>query len=141
MATVKQILDRKGRQVSTITADKSVFEALRLMGEKEIGALAVVEGEALVGILSERDYPRKVVLKGKTTRDARRCDHEFAGDLRHARAERRRMHDDHDGAAHPPSARAGAWEIGRHDFTGRSRQIHHRGTAVYHRPVENYIAR
>ena len=69
MATVKQILDRKGRQVSTITADKSVFEALRLMGEKEIGALAVVEGEALVGILSERDYARKVVLKGKTSRE------------------------------------------------------------------------
>ncbi len=69
MATVKQILDRKGYQVWTITADKTVFEALRLMGEKEIGALAVMQGDELIGMLSERDYARKVVLKGKTSRE------------------------------------------------------------------------
>jgi CBS domain-containing protein len=69
MASVKQILDRKGYQVWTITPDKTVFEALRLMGEKEIGALAVLDGEQLVGMLSERDYARKVVLKGKTSRE------------------------------------------------------------------------
>lgn len=69
MTTVKQILDKKGYQVWTITADRSVYDALRLMGEKEIGALAVVEGDAVVGILSERDYARKVVLKGKTSRE------------------------------------------------------------------------
>lgn len=69
MAIAKQILDRKGYQVWTITADKSVFEALRLMGEKEIGALAVVDGDEVTGMLSERDYARKVVLKGKTSRD------------------------------------------------------------------------
>ncbi|HQY93651.1 MAG: CBS domain-containing protein [Caldilinea sp.] len=69
MATVKQILDGKGYQVWTITADKMVYDALRLMGEKEIGALAVVEGGMLVGILSERDYARKVVLRGKTSRE------------------------------------------------------------------------
>ncbi|HHY57044.1 MAG TPA: CBS domain-containing protein [Chloroflexi bacterium] len=69
MATVKQILDRKGYTVWTITPDKTVFEALRLMGEKEIGALAVVDDGQLVGMLSERDYARKVVLKGKTSRE------------------------------------------------------------------------
>ena len=69
MATVRQILEGKGNQVWTVTADISVYEALRLMGEKEIGALAVTEGDALVGMLSERDYARKVVLKGKTSRE------------------------------------------------------------------------
>lgn len=69
MATVKQVLDRKGYVVWTITPDKTVFEALRLMGEKEIGALAVVEDGQVVGMLSERDYARKVVLKGKTSRE------------------------------------------------------------------------
>jgi len=69
MATVKQILEGKGYQVWTITADQTVYNALRLMGEKEIGALAVVEGGTLVGILSERDYARKVVLQGKTSRE------------------------------------------------------------------------
>ena len=69
MATVRQILEGKGNQVWTISADKSVYDALRLMGEKEIGALVVVEGDKLTGILSERDYARKVVLQGKTSRE------------------------------------------------------------------------
>ena len=69
MATVRQLLDRKGYQVWTITPDKTVFDALRLMGEKEIGALAVMEGDKVTGMLSERDYARKVVLKGKTSRE------------------------------------------------------------------------
>ena len=69
MATVRQILDGKGHQVWTISADKSVYDALRLMGEKEIGELAVVEGDQLIGMLSERDDARKVVLKGKTSRE------------------------------------------------------------------------
>lgn len=69
MATVRQILEKKGSQVWTITPERTVYDALRLMGEKEIGALAVVEGERLVGVISERDYARKVVLKGKTSRE------------------------------------------------------------------------
>ena len=69
MATVKQILEGKGYQVWTVTAELSVYEALRLMGEKEVGALAVLEGDELIGLLSERDYARKVVLKGKTSRE------------------------------------------------------------------------
>jgi CBS domain-containing protein len=69
MKTVKQILDTKGTQVWSITPEKTVFDALKLMGEKEVGALTVVENERLVGIISERDYARKVILKGRTSRD------------------------------------------------------------------------
>lgn len=69
MATVRQILEKKGHHVWTITPDRSVYDALRLMGEKEIGALVVVEEERVVGVISERDYARKVVLKGKTSRE------------------------------------------------------------------------
>ena len=69
MKTVKQILATKGEQLWSITPDKSVYEALRVMGEKEIGALTVVEAGKLVGIISERDYARKVILKGRTSRD------------------------------------------------------------------------
>ena len=71
MKTVKQILDAKGYQVWSITPDKFVFDALKLMGEENIGALAVVEAEQLVGIISERDYARKVILQGRTSRDTR----------------------------------------------------------------------
>ncbi|HAJ37133.1 MAG TPA: histidine kinase [Chloroflexi bacterium] len=69
MATVRQILEKKGTQVWTITAEHTVYDALRLMGEKEIGALAVVAEGQVVGMISERDYARKVVLKGKTSRE------------------------------------------------------------------------
>lgn len=71
MKTVKQILDAKGYQVWSITPDKFVFDALKLMGEENIGALAVVEAGRLVGIISERDYARKVILQGRTSRDTR----------------------------------------------------------------------
>ena len=69
MGTVRQILETKGSQVWTITPDKTVFEALRIMGEKEVGALAVVKDGRVTGIISERDYARKVILKGKTSRE------------------------------------------------------------------------
>ncbi|MBK8050198.1 MAG: CBS domain-containing protein [Anaerolineales bacterium] len=69
MGTVRQILETKGSQVWTITPDKTVFEALRIMGEKEVGALVVVNGGRVTGIISERDYARKVILQGKTSRD------------------------------------------------------------------------
>jgi CBS domain-containing protein len=69
MKTVKQILDSKGYQVWSIHPDATVFEALKLMGEREVGALAVVQNGQLAGILSERDYARKVILRGRTSRD------------------------------------------------------------------------
>lgn len=67
MITVKQMLEEKGHQVWTISPDSTVYEALKIMAEKEIGALIVVEKDQVVGVISERDYARKVVLKGKSS--------------------------------------------------------------------------
>ena len=69
MITVKQILDGKGRQAWTIGPDAKVFDALKLMAEKEIGALVAVENDRVVGILSERDYARKIALMGRLSQD------------------------------------------------------------------------
>lgn len=66
MTTVQQLLQNKGSQVWTIGPEASMYEALELMAEKNIGALVVVDGDNLVGIMSERDYARKVALVGKT---------------------------------------------------------------------------
>lgn len=70
MKIVQHILDRKGNEIWTIPPHSTVFEALKLMAEKEIGALLVQDKEKVVGIISERDYARKVVLKGKSSKDA-----------------------------------------------------------------------
>jgi CBS domain-containing protein len=67
--TVKQLLQVKGRDVWSVTPDASVYEALVYMAEKNVGALLVLDGEQLAGIFSERDYARKVVLRGKTSKD------------------------------------------------------------------------
>jgi len=69
MATVKNILDSKGNAIFTITPDTTVYHALELMVEKNVSALLVMEGDRLAGIFTERDYARKVVLKGKSSRD------------------------------------------------------------------------
>jgi CBS domain-containing protein len=69
MKTVQQILDAKGSSVITITPDASVLEALELMARQGVGAVVVVEGETIRGLLSERDYARKVILKGKRSPD------------------------------------------------------------------------
>ncbi|MBT8385814.1 MAG: CBS domain-containing protein [Ignavibacteria bacterium] len=66
---VKDLLNSKGSDVYSITPDATVFDALKLMAEKEIGALVVLEGEKMVGILSERDYARKVILSGKSSEE------------------------------------------------------------------------
>jgi CBS domain-containing protein len=65
MTTVKQVLDAKGYEVWSIHPQESVFEAVKQMAEKEVGALVVLADNALVGIVSERDYARKVILKGR----------------------------------------------------------------------------
>ena len=69
MKFVSQLLEAKGHTVWTITPDTSVFEALKRMADRNVGALLVVEGEKLAGIFSERDYARKVILKGKASRE------------------------------------------------------------------------
>ena len=69
MKTVYEILQKKGDTIYSIPSVATVYEALQLMAEKEIGALLVMNEGALVGILSERDYARKVILHGKLSRD------------------------------------------------------------------------
>lgn len=69
MDSVRQLLRTKGNEVWTIAPDRSVYEALQLMADKDIGAVPVVEDGRLTGIFSERDYARKVVLHGKTSRE------------------------------------------------------------------------
>ena len=69
MTTVRQMLAHKPADVFSVAPDDTVFDALQLMSEKNVGAVIVCEGDRLVGILSERDYARKVVLHGKSSRD------------------------------------------------------------------------
>jgi CBS domain-containing protein len=69
MITVRQLLDKKGRQIFSIAPGTAVLEAIRLMAERHVGALLVMEGETLSGIVSERDYARKVILMGRSSAD------------------------------------------------------------------------
>jgi CBS domain-containing protein len=69
MRSVKDILQEKGTQVYAISPDAKVYEALQLMADKNVGALMVMEGDRAVGLISERDYARKIVLKGKFSKD------------------------------------------------------------------------
>lgn len=69
MRNVNQVLEEKGREVFTCTADAPVLEAIRQMAERSIGALLVMQGKRLVGIVSERDYARKVILMGRASAD------------------------------------------------------------------------
>ena len=68
MTTVGRVLQGKGSDIWAIPPDSSVYDAIKLMAEKEVGALLVMEGEQLVGIISERDYARKVILQGRSSR-------------------------------------------------------------------------
>jgi CBS domain-containing protein len=67
--TVNSILRHKGRQVWSVSPDESVFQAMSLMADKDVGALVVIAGDRPVGIISERDYARKVVLQGRSSKN------------------------------------------------------------------------
>ena len=69
MQIVKEILHSKGHDVWSISPYATMFEALKLMSAKDIGVLVVIDGGRLVGVVSERDYARKIVLQGKTSHD------------------------------------------------------------------------
>ncbi len=69
MITVRDVLNRKGTDVFSAAPDTFVFDALRLMSDKNVGALLVLEKGSLVGVFSERDYAQKVILKGKSSRE------------------------------------------------------------------------
>jgi CBS domain-containing protein len=67
VVTIRQLLDQKGGKICSIHPDATVFDAIAKMAENDIGSLIVIDGEALVGIITERDYARNVILKGKTS--------------------------------------------------------------------------
>jgi len=71
MFSVKQILEKKGRDIWVISPQARVYDALKLMSEKNIGALIVVDKGRVAGVISERDYARRVILEGKSSKDAR----------------------------------------------------------------------
>ena len=69
MQTINQVLSAKGPGIYSVAPDDAVLDALRVMAEKHVGALLVMRGRELVGIISERDYARKVVLLGRSSAD------------------------------------------------------------------------
>ncbi len=69
MTTVRQLLQKKGHEIWSVPPDASVFRAIEVMAEKGIGALLVLDKDEPVGIVSERDYARKVILKGRSSRE------------------------------------------------------------------------
>lgn len=69
MSYVRHILEAKGHAVHAVHPDAPVLDAIRLMAEQHVGALLVMRGDELCGIVSERDYARKIVLKGKSSKD------------------------------------------------------------------------
>jgi len=71
MITVKQLLDRKGHEVYSIQPGDTVYSALEKMADKDVGALMVLDGNKLVGIFSERDYARKLILHGKSSKESK----------------------------------------------------------------------
>jgi len=68
--TVREMLLKKGNKIHLISPNQKIFEALQLMADKDVGALLVLDGESLVGIISERDYARKVALEGKSSKES-----------------------------------------------------------------------
>src|ERR1700730_2058746 len=69
MKSVRDVLRTKGSDISSVRPETTVYDALKLMAEKDIGAVLVLDGERPVGIFLERDYARQVILKGKTSKD------------------------------------------------------------------------
>ena len=68
MAKVKQVLQGKGHEVWSLDPNASVYDAIAMMADKEVGALVVMEADKLVGVVTERDYARKVVLQGRSSK-------------------------------------------------------------------------
>lgn len=71
MKKVADILSRKGKNITQVSADTSVLDALKIMADQNIGSIVITEGNQYLGILTERDYSRKVILKGKSSTDTK----------------------------------------------------------------------
>ncbi len=121
MNTVSELLATKGQAVWSVAPATAVFEALQLMAEKNIGAVVVQEGETLVGILSERDYARKVILQGRTSRDTPVREIMTAKEryLCGPRRGPRVVHGNHDQAAHSSLTDRRGWARGWGDIARR----------------------
>lgn len=70
MKTVKDILDSKGHEIWAVRPDDTVFDAVKQMADREVGSLLVMDGDKLVGIVTERDYARKIILEGKSSKNS-----------------------------------------------------------------------
>ncbi len=70
MKSVKEILDSKGYEIFSVRPDDTIFDAVKMMADKGIGSALVMDGEKLVGIVTERDYARKVILEGKSSKES-----------------------------------------------------------------------
>ena len=75
MVNVKQLLEKKGQNVWAVKPDITVYDALKKMAERDIGALLVMDNGKLFGVFTERDYARKVILKGKSSKDTNVADY------------------------------------------------------------------
>jgi CBS domain-containing protein len=69
MKTLRRVLEAKGHDVYSTTPDATVFDALKEMADRDVGALIVMEGDKVVGVFSERDYARKIILLGRSSRE------------------------------------------------------------------------
>src|SRR5262245_57695153 len=69
--TIGAVLNQKSREIYSVSPDATVFEAVQLMDAKNVGALLVMDGQRLVGIVSERDYTRKIMLRGRRSRETK----------------------------------------------------------------------
>jgi len=69
--TIRDILKKKGHEVWSITPKSAVYRAIEVMADKHVGALVVIDGDKVVGIISERDYARRVILSGRSSKETR----------------------------------------------------------------------
>ena len=121
MLRVRYLLAFKPKSVWTIGPEEPVLEAIQIMADKHIGALPVLRDEELIGIVSERDYARKVILLGRSSSDTPVWQiMTLAGRDRVARRRGAPLHGDHDRATHPPSAgrrEAASWSASSRSAT------------------------
>ena len=110
--TIGMVLKQKDGSIASTTPDASVYQAIEMMAEKQVGALLVMEAGVLLGIISERDYARKVILQGRSSKETQVVgDHEQSGDHGDAAAYGGRVHAHHHEQPHPASSGGGERDV------------------------------
>jgi CBS-domain-containing membrane protein len=125
---VSTILAKKDPTVWSIAPNAMVIEAIQLMSEKNVGALPVVENANLLGVISERDYTRKVILKGILQGNSCARYHDRAAHNRQPGRQRYRVHADNDRKARAPSSGSRRNQTGRDPIDRRLDKLDHFGT-------------